>query len=107
MLTSSLAEKTEVGIIPEKNNPPETGTTRPRAPMHLPIRVFYDDVTREVEIVSGIVSEGNVYIYDANANIIAYTASLNETLYIPNCYTESVYVHIETEEWHAIGEIPL
>ena len=102
-----FAEKTEVGITPEKKTAPETGTTRPRVPMKLPIQVFYDNFTREIEILSGDSLEGCAYIYDGNGDVIAFSASLNDVLYIPDCYSGIVYIYIEGDSWQAIGEITL
>ena len=102
-----FAEKTEVGITPEKKTPPDTGTTRPRVPMRIPIQVFYDNLTREIEIIAPNSLDGYAYICDGEGDIITFSASLNDVLYIPECYSGLIHIYIESDSWQAVGEIIL
>ena len=101
------AENQKVDIDPDKKNPPETGTTRPRAPMLFPVQVFYDTETRVLEITSGNSLDGNMYLYDVTGNIIAVTSTLDETVEIPTYLHGIINLYIETETWTATGEFSI
>lgn len=101
---SGWAENQKVDTDPEKKTPPpDTGTTKARAPMYFPVEVFYDDITRQVEVTSRNSLEGYMYLYNALGNIIAFAATLDETIDLPAYYKGVVNLYIDSETWTATG----
>ena len=73
--------------------------------MQLPIEVFYDDETRQVEISCDDDLDAQVYLCDENGNILDYSTCLITVLNVPDNYSGVLIIRIESEDWIATGEI--
>ncbi len=75
--------------------------------MHMPIDISYDSNTSCIEISCQQAVEAEVYLYDMHNNILDYSPTLNTTFIVPVSYNSTLYIHIENEDWYAIGEIEI
>ena len=75
--------------------------------MQLPIEVFYNDETRQVEISCNDDLDAQVYLCDENRNILDYSTCLNTVLNVPDNYSGVLIIRIESDDWIASGEIAI
>lgn len=80
-------------------------TTVHRSPMLLPIDVFYDDETRQIEISGDENMAVQIYLCDENGNTLYYSPCIKTLLYVPYNYNSLIIIRIEGEGWIATGEI--
>lgn len=78
-----------------------------RKPMLLPIEVIYDSDCNMVEVISDGSIEAEVFLYDANRNVIGYSSHLDTTLEVPANYHGILFLEIIGENWFATAEIPV
>ncbi len=78
-----------------------------RKPMHLPIEAFYDSDNNIVEVISDGSIEAEIFLYDANRNIIGYSSHLDTTFGLPIGYRGILILEINGENWYATAEIPV
>ena len=86
----------------QKSNPNKNGTVN-RAPMHLPIDVFYDSDTHTIIVIGSDSLNAEVYVHDSTGTRVFHSASLNTnyTFSTPGTYT----IQIQGDGWYAEGEI--
>lgn len=101
------ASKTSVIMSSYKNGHQDKNTTVRRSPMQLPIEVFYNDETRQVEISCNDDLDAQVYLCDENRNILDYSTCLNTVLNVPDNYSGVLIIRIESDDWIASGEIAI
>jgi uncharacterized protein YcfL len=72
-----------------------------RSSFYLPIEVTYDEIGHTLTIVADDDIDGEVYIYDNNNNIVAYSSCMNSTFILSSIgeYT----IKINGEDWYALG----
>ena len=75
MLTASATETVSVKYGRKKNNGENSRIER--APMHLPIDVYYDDATRKFEVIGEGEMDAQVYLCDENGATLDYAPCLN------------------------------
>lgn len=85
----------------------QTGTSVPdrekeRAPIHLPIAVFYDSDTNLVEVwCDNDNIQAEVFIYDEVGSLVMYSPYMNVTLQLPSTTNGSIL--IKGDSWEAEG----
>lgn len=72
---------------------------------HLYINVYYDDVSRLIEITGDKDRPVQIYLYDVDGNVLECTSSLNSSIAIPYDYSGPISIYIEGEGWTAQGQI--
>lgn len=75
-----------------------------RAPMHLPIDVYYDDATRQFEVISDGETYAQVYLCDENGATLDYAPCLNSTLTVPDGFSGVAVIIIDADNWEGRGE---
>ncbi len=79
----------------------QTGGVK-RAPANLPIEVFYDDETREVQVIADeSLGNGEVILSDQNKIEVGYSKVLNCTLTLPPLAYGTIHVYMFGENWDA------
>ncbi len=72
--------------------------------MHLPIDVYYDDATRQFEVISDGEIDAQVYLCDENGATLDYAPCLNSTLTVPDGFTGVAVIIIDADNWEGRGE---
>lgn len=75
-----------------------------RAPTYLPIDVYYDDATRQFEVISDGETDAQVYLCDENGATLDYAPCLNSTLTVPDGFTGVAVIIIDADNWEGRGE---
>lgn len=75
-----------------------------RAPMYLPIDVYYDDTTRQFEVVCDGETDAQVYLCDENGATLDYAPCLNSTLTVPDGFSGVAVIIIDADNWEGRGE---
>ena len=73
--------------------------------MRIPADVYYDNELRQIEIYGDENLNAQIYLCDEDGNIIAYSSTVNTLFYIPDSYSGTLSIRIETDNWIAIGLI--
>lgn len=84
-----------------------SSTTVHRSPMRIPADVYYDNELRQIEIYGDENLNAQIYLCDENGNIIAYSSTVNTILDVPDSYSGTFSIRIESENWDAIGIITI
>lgn len=97
--SSTTNKKDVILIIHQKRIPGKVH----RAPMRVPIEVWYDTATGVIEVSCPGGTEAQVYLYDAMGNIVAFSPVANTFFNVsaPGLYT----VLVEADGWYAEGTI--
>lgn len=82
-------------------------TTVLRSPQQIPIDVEYDNETRQITVSGDVDMEVQVYLCDLSGNTLDYSSCLNAVFDVPETYTGSLIVRIESDNWIAEGEVLL
>lgn len=87
-----------------KSNP-EKNMEVNRSPMRLSIEVIYDSDTHKIEVTGNKAIEAEVFLYDVNGILEAYSSTLNTdfTVFTPGTYI----IQIQSNEWYAEGKIEM
>lgn len=104
---SAYAEQQVISIVIFQKGNDQSNTQPNRKPMHLPIEAFYDSDNNIVEVISDGSIEAEVFLYDANRNIIGYSSHLDTTFGLPIGYRGILILEINGENWYATAEIPV
>lgn len=101
---SAFAESTRAEIYRLGHDSIKDG--RERTPTRLPIiDIVYDPNSKNVEIISSIDCDANVFIYDLSGNLIASSDSLDKILSIVDSNSSAFFVRIESSNWYATATI--
>ena len=76
-----------------------------RAPMRMPIEVFYDSDTHNVKVTGDKGIEAEVFLYDANGTLESHSSTLNAEFSVLESDTYTIL--IQGEGWYAEGEIQM
>ena len=101
----TYAEKSKVIMQSNKTGNVNSSTTIHRSPMRIPADVYYDNELRQIEIYGDENLNAQIYLCDEDGNIIAYSSTVNTLFYIPDSYSGTLSIRIETDNWIAIGLI--
>lgn len=96
-----------VSITVHRKGNVDRSTTVCRGPINLPIGVVYDNEARQVTVTGDEDMMAQVYLCDLNGNTLDYSSTINATFDVPETYTGSLIIRIESEDWIAVGEVPL
>lgn len=101
-LTVMAGERTDVHIDVSKTGDNTGMMDRERAPIRLPIAVFYDSDTNIAEVwCDNDNIQAEIYVYDENGAIEAYSSYLNVALQLT--ITSSHSIQIRGDGWIAQG----
>lgn len=78
-----------------------------RSPLRLPIDVFYNNDTHQIEVTSDDEVSAQVFLCDENGNTLDYSPSINAVLDVPSNYNGLIIIRIEGDDWIAIGKIAI
>lgn len=78
-----------------------------RSPMLLPVDVFYNTETHQIEVTSDDEMSAQVLICDENGNTLDYSPCINAVLDIPSNHDGLIIIRIEGDDWIAIGKIAI
>lgn len=107
MVTQASASKNDVYMTIYRKGHVEKNTTVHRSPMLLPIDVFYDNETHQIEIVGDEELAAQVFLCDENGNTLDYSPCINAVMDIPSNYSGLIIIRIEGEDWIATGKIAI
>lgn len=99
----AMAEGERVPVVIEKENLPTENTKVDRAPMRIPVEVYYDRDTRVVEIVGSESVEAEVFLYNATGTLENYSPALNTEFRLISSGEYTVV--IQADNWSATGII--
>ena len=102
VLAASATETVSVKYGRKKNNGENSRIER--VPMHLPIDVYYDDATRQFEVISDGEIVAQVYLCDENGATLDYAPCLNSTLTVPDGFSGVAVIIIDADNWEGRGE---
>lgn len=72
--------------------------------MNLPtIQVYYDNETRQVEVICDCDVVGNVCLCNGSGDTLDCSSSINTVFTVPEDYEGELVLLIESEYWTAIG----
>lgn len=107
IVIQASASKNDVYMTIYRKGHVEKSTTVHRSPMLLPIEVFYDNATHQIEVVSDEELSAQVLLCDENGNTLDYSPCINAVLDIPDNCDGLIIIRIEGEDWIATGEISI
>lgn len=99
----AMAEGEKVPIVIKKESTPIEKDKRERAPMRIPVEVYYDRDTRVVEIVGSESVEAEVFLYNATGTLENYSPALNTEFRLISSGEYTVV--IQADNWSATGII--
>lgn len=101
----AIAKQQEVFMDFYRKSNPGKNVAVHRTPMCLPIQVFYDPDTHNIEVIGNESLEAEVFLYNANGILENYSSSLNTdfTILTPGTYI----VQIQNGGWYAEGKIEI
>lgn len=80
-------------------------TTVRRSPLRLPVDVFYDNGTHQIETKGADEVSAQIFLCDENGNTLDYSPCVNAVLDVPSSYNGLIIIQIEGEDWIATGKI--
>lgn len=101
----SYAERSEIYMDFYKSGHVDKNTTVHRSPMRIPIGVYYDEESRQIEISCDEDMNVQICLCDENGNTTTYFSSINTILNVPDGYSGLISIRIENEDWIAMGKI--
>ncbi len=101
----AFASKSAVYMDFFKYGRSDKSTTVRRSPMRLPIDVFYENETHQIEVAGDEEMVAQIFLCDENGNTLDYSPCINAVLDIPCNYNGLIIIRIESEEWVATGKI--
>lgn len=104
MAIVATADESAVNFTFRRKTPKDNPTHIERAPMHLPIDVYYDDATRQFEVISDGEMDAQVYLCDENGATLDYAPCLNSTLTVPDGFSGVAVIIIDADNWEGRGE---
>lgn len=102
-----FAEKSGICMDIAKRGHNSKTTTVRRSPMRIPIYVFYDNDTHQIEVVGDDELAAQVFLSDENGNTLDYSPCINAMLDVPCNYNGILLIRIESEDWIATGNIAI
>ncbi|MDE6741319.1 MAG: hypothetical protein K2J58_03195 [Muribaculaceae bacterium] len=104
MTTSVISERRALPIRTHQSDSSNELTERDRNPIHLPIAVYYDSDTNILEVWCDDDNiQAEVYVYDENEGVEAYSPYMNICLQLTSSTTHSIL--IVGDGWEAEGTI--
>lgn len=103
----AFSEKNGVYMEKQSYSHGYQSTNRKRIPVRLPIEVFYDDETHQVEVVGDEDVTAQVFLCDQSGNALGYSPCINTVLDVPYDHNGILIIRVENEEWIATGKITL
>ena len=82
-------------------------TTVRRSPLRLPVDVFYDNETHQIEIMGDDEVSAQVFLCDENGNTLDYSPCINAMLDVPSNYNGLIIIRIDSENWIATGKVAI
>lgn len=101
----AFASKNGVYMDIAKYGRRDKSTTVRRSPMQIPVEVFYDNETHQIEVVGDDELAAQVFLCDENGNTLDYSPCINVVLDVPYSDYGMITIRIESEDWIAIGKI--
>lgn len=101
----ALASKSAIYLDFYKSGHADKSTTIRRSPMNLPIDVFYDNETHQIEVSGNEEVMAQIFLCDENGNVLDYSLNINAVLDVPCYYSGIIIIRIESENWIATGKI--
>lgn len=84
----------------------ENNTEPDRAPMRIPtIDATYDTETGAINITCDATVDAEVFVIDANNNVVDYSSVINTVLFIPTDSNQTYTLHVIANRWQAIATI--
>lgn len=81
MVSTVSAERTSLHMETHQTGASDINTEWDRAPMHLPIAVYYDYETNIIEVWNSDISiQAEIYIYNENGDLVAYSPYMNVSI---------------------------
>lgn len=102
---ASFAEKEKIPTDIHRTMDPNKSTQVDRAPMRIPIEVYYDFDTNEIEVIGPDTIEAEIFIYNASRELESYSSVLNVSLPVlsPGNHT----IIIKNDGWYMEGFISI
>ena len=104
---TNIANAEQQGVVMDIHNKsiPDKNLSIDRAPMRMPILVFFDTDTHIISVYGKESMEAEVFLYSENGNLIGYSSILNTEFEIsaPGIYI----IQIHWGVWYAEGEIEI
>ena len=82
-------------------------TTVRRSPSRLPVDVFYNNETHQIEVTSSDEVSAQVFLCDKNGNTLDYSPCINAVLDVPHNYNGIIIIRIDSANWIATGKIAI
>jgi len=101
----TYASKSAIYMDIYKSGHDDKRTTVRRSPMKLPIDVFYDNETHQIEVAGNEEIMAQLFLCDENGNMLDYSPDINAVLKVPCNYSGLIIIRIECEDWIATGKI--
>lgn len=102
-----FAEKSSISMNTAKRSRSDKCTSVRRSPMRIPIYVFYDNETHQIEVVGDDELAAQVFLCDENGNTLDYSPCINAVLDVPGNYNGILLIRIESEDWISTGSIAI
>lgn len=102
-----VASKSSVYMDIYKRGRSDKSTTVRRSPIQLPIEVFYDSETHQIEVTGDDEVSAQVFVCDESGNTLDYSPCINTVLDVPSTYDGLIIIRIEGEDWIATGKIAI
>lgn len=101
----SFAAKSAIYMDFYKSGHADKSTTVRRSPMNLPIDVFYDNETHQIEVSGNEEMVAQIFLCDENGNVLDYSPDINAVLNVPCNYNGLIVIRIESVDWIATGKM--
>lgn len=103
----AFAAKYGVGMEYHQIGYGNKSTTVRRSPLRLPIDVYYNTETHQIEVVGDEELAAQVFLCDENGNTLDYSPYINAVLNVSSNYNGLIIIRIEGEDWIATGKIAI
>lgn len=96
---SSFAEDEKVPVVLNNEKQTSSKNTWERAPMRIPVDVYYNTENRVIKVEGSETIEAEIYIYNKYEELVDYSSTINAEfqLTMPGEYT----ILIQSEYWYA------
>lgn len=96
---SSFAEDKKVPVVFNNEKQTSNKSTWDRAPMRIPVDVYYNTENRVIKVEGSETIDAEVYLYNKYEELVDYSSTINAEfqLTMPGEYT----ILIQSESWYA------
>lgn len=105
MTNVAFAEQHEIFMEFHRKINPNKNMEVNRAPMHLPINVFYNSDTHKIEINGNGALDVEVLLYNENGILKDHSSNLNANFTISSPDTYIIQIH--ADGWYLEGEVEI